>query len=256
MTSAAFDLTRTARRVALALVLLGSAAPATGQAAGDTRPFAPGEVLTYRAVSGRFGSFGTGTMTVSGPVDVRGEPALELSFEFRGRVGIFGVQDRTRSWVSADDFSSLRYVKSERTPLGSRSEEVEIYPDEGRWEDRQGRVGETECGHPLDELSFLYFLRSLPLPDGAEYTLVHHFDAGRNPVSLKVLRREQTEVPAGLFETVVVEMRVRDERVSAMRLFLTDDEARIPVRIESSAPWVGSTRLLLESVGGARVAYR
>jgi hypothetical protein len=239
----------------LALVLL-AAPPALAQAPASSKPFAPGEVLTYRAVSGRFGSFGRGTMRVQGPVDIRGVEALQLSFEFRGRVGIFRVEDRTHSWVSVDDLSSLRYEKTERSPLGSRSEDVEIYPEEGRWENALGGSGETECPHPLDELSFLYFVRSLPLADGAEYTLTHHFDRGRNPVTLKVRGRETVEVPAGVFETIVVEMRVRDERVSTMRLFLMDDEARVPVRIESSAPWVGSTRLLLESVSGEAIAAR
>lgn len=246
-----------AARVGLPFVLLlAASAPIAAQEGARTEPFAPGEVLTYRAVSGRFGRFGTGTMRVHGPVDVRGEQALQLSFDFQGRVGVFGVADRTRSWISTDDHSSLRYQRVERSPLGSHSEQVEIYPQEGRWEDASGKSGDTECQHPQDELSFIYYLRSLPLADGAEYTLTHHFDAGRNPVTLKVLRRETTEVPAGRFQTVVVEMRVRDDRVSAMRLFLTDDSARVPVRIESSAPWVGSTRLLLEHVGGSRIASR
>ncbi len=233
--------------IAVALLLL-PATPLSAQEGARAQPFAPGEILTYRAVSGRFGTLGVGTMKVEGPVDVRGERVLQLSFDFRGRVGIFGLQDRTRSWITLDDHSSLRYQKSERSPLGTRSEEVEIYPAEGRWQDAQGQTGETACQHPLDELSFLYFLRSLPLESNDEYTLTHHFDPGRNPVSVKVLRRETTEVPAGRFATVVVEMRVRDERVSAMRLFLTDDEMRVPVQIESSAPWVGSTRLVLEQM--------
>ena len=238
------------------VLLLLAATPAVGQSPAGGRAFAPGEVLTYRAVSGRFGSFGRGTMRVDGPVDIRGRQALQLSFDFRGRVGIFRVEDRTRSWISADDLSSLRYERTERSPLGTRSEDVEIYPDEGRWESAAGAGGETECPHPLDELSFLYYVRALPLNEGAESTLTHHFDRGRNPVTLKVLGRETIEVPAGAFETIVVEMSVSDERVSAMRLFLVDDEARIPVRIESSAPWVGSTRLLLESVSGRAMPAR
>jgi hypothetical protein len=234
----------------------GAAGAAEAQAGVVPAPFAPGEVLTYRAVSGRFGSFGTGTMRVEGPVDIRGQSALQLSFDFRGRVGVFRVQDRTRSWISVGDLSSLRYEKKESSPIGSHTEEVEIFPEEGRWEAANGTSGETECMHPLDELSFLYHVRSLPLVDGAEFTLTHHFDPSRNPVALKVLRRETVDVPAGVFATVVVEMRVRDERVSAMTLYLTDDEARIPVRIESSAKWVGSTRLLLESVSGSSLARR
>jgi hypothetical protein len=146
---------------------------------------------------------------------------------------------------------SLRYHKRERSPLGSRREEVDIFPEEGRWEGLEGGAGETSTREPLDELSFLYYIRSLPLRDGDSYTLARHFDSARGPVVVVVLRREQTTVPAGKFSTVVVEMRVSDDRVfggnGSMRLYLTDDAIRIPVRIESSVPWVGSTRLVLET---------
>lgn len=232
------------KRVLRALLgtLLLTAPPLAAQ---QPRPQA-GELLTYRAVSGRIGAFGTGTLRVDGPEEVRGDEALRLSFDFSGRVGIFRIADRTRSWVARDALASLRYEREERSPLGSRREEVEIYPEEGRWAAEDGETGATQDDRPLDELSFLYYLRSLPLADGDEYALDRHFDPDRNPVRLRVIGRETTEVPAGVFETVIVEMRVRDERVSAMRLHLTDDERRIPVRIESSAPVVGSTRLLLE----------
>lgn len=239
--------------MALAL-LLAPGLPGEAQRAQPDLPFAAGEVLTYRAVSGRFGSFGTGTFRVSGPEQVRGASALKLSFDFRGRVGPFRVEDRTRSWIARDGEASFRYEKRENSPLGSRREEVEIYPQERRWQSAAGTRGNTPTAEPLDELSFLYYLRSLPLAEGDEYSLTRHFDVERNPVAVRVLRRERTRVPAGDFATVVVEMRVHDDRVDekngAMRIYLTDDAARIPVRIESSARWVGSTHLLLESVDG------
>ena len=243
---------RMAFAAGIGALLLALTTPASPQALPESVGLQPGEVLTYRAISGRFGPFGTGSMRIEGPVDVRGEQALQLAFDFRGRVGIFRVEDRTRSWIDPEGMATLRYERSERSPLGANREAVEVYPEEGRWTDDGGAAGETVCVHPLDELSFLYFIRTLPLEDGAEYTLMHHFDPGRNPVTLKVLRREVTEVPAGSFETVVVEMRVSDPRVGPMRLFLTDDGARIPVRIESSAKWVGSTRLVLEKASGSR----
>src|SRR5690606_11627569 len=128
-------------------LLLFAADALAAQEMAARAPFAPGEVLTYRAVSGRFGPFGTGAMRVSGPVEVRGEPALELAFDFRGRVGVFRLEDRTRSWIGVDHLRSLRYAKAERSPLGSHREEVEIYPDEGRWTDAEGKSGETDCEH-------------------------------------------------------------------------------------------------------------
>jgi hypothetical protein len=241
---------------ALLLALLTAAATGADAQAPQRVPFAAGEILTYRAVSGRFGGFGSGTMRVDGPMEIRGQQAMQLSFDFNGRVGIFKVEDRTRSWITRDGMAALRFERSERSPLGSKSEAVEIFPDELRWEGANGSTGDTACEHPLDELSFIYHVRTLPLRDGDEYSLTHHFDPGRNPVMLKVLRREQTVVPAGTFSTVVVEMRVTDKRVSAMTLFISDDAARIPVRIESSAPWVGSTRLLLQSATEGRTASR
>src|SRR5690606_11555826 len=109
---------------------------------------------------------------------------------------------------------------------------------------------------PLDELSFIYFLRSLPLEEGESHALARHFDPERNPVVVRVLRRERVSVPAGDFATVVVEMRVKDQRTfagnGALRLYLTDDARRIPVRIESSAPVVGAMTLLLERAEGGR----
>jgi hypothetical protein len=222
-------------------------------------PFALGEVLSYRAVSSRFGTIGTGTMRVDGPEEVRGHSTMRLSFDFKGRVGPFKMEDQTRSWLVASEMTSLRYTKRERSPLGSRTEEVDIFPAERRWTSVGKPGGSTAAAAPLDELSFLYYIRCLPLEDGRTYSLALHYDPLRNPVEVKVLRRERSTVPAGEFSTVVVEMRVKDSRFGGngvLVLYLTDDEAHVPVRIDSSAPWVARTRMLLESVQGARLTAR
>jgi hypothetical protein len=244
--------TRIWRKVAvsaLAATLLGVPGGAALAQKSAASPFAPGEFLSYRAVSGRFGAFGAGVLRVEGPVEMRGERALQLSFDFQGKVGVFRVEDRTRSWIEEGALSTLRFERLERSPLGTKSEEVEIFPEELRWQAADGETGETACEHPLDELSFIYFIRTLPLKEGDVYTMTHHFDPDRNPVVLRVMGRERMRVPAGEFATVVVEMQVSDERVSTMRFYLSDDASRIPVRIDSTAPWVGTTRLLLQKIG-------
>jgi hypothetical protein len=249
---------RTASTLALSLLLALPGGGAT-QSAAPALPFALGEVLSYRAVSSRFGTFGTGTLRVDGPEELRGHSTMRLSFDFKGRVGPFKVEDQTRSWLVSTEMTSLRYTKRERSPLGSRNEEIEVFPDERRWTSAGKQRGATAAVAPLDELSFLYHIRCLPLEDGATYSLALHFDPSRNPVVVKVLRRERTTVPAGDFSTVVVEMRVKDSRFGGngvLVLYLTDDGAHVPVRIESSAPWVGATRLLLERAEGARRTAR
>ena len=244
--------------VLLALLAVRPLGGAT-QSPPSPLPYAIGEVLSYRAVSGRFGTIGTGTMRVDGPEEVRGQSTMRLSFDFKGRVGPFRVEDQTRSWLVADEMMSVRYTKHERSPLGSHNEDIDVYPAEGRWTSAGKPGGRTTIAAPLDELSFLYHIRCLRLEDGATYNLSRHFDPSRNPVVVKVLRRERTTVPAGQFATVVVEMKVKDSRFGGngtLVLYLTDDAAHVPVRIESSAPWVGATRMLLESAQGARMAAR
>ena len=228
--------------------LLG-AAEAGAQLRPDL-PFGEGEELVYRA-STVLGSVGRGSMRVAGPDEVRGHATLLLSFDFSGRMGPLRAESRARSWLCPDALASLRYQRTERSPLFSGSEAVEIYPEERRWRSAAGETGAIPAGAPLDELSFIYFIRTLPLADSAVYTLARHFAAERNPVSVRVVRRMRLRVPAGEFQAVEVEMSVKDRRSyggrGSIRLFFTDDARRLPLRIVSSVPVVGSVTLSLES---------
>ncbi len=241
-----------------ALAALALAFPGPGLGAQSARvPFAVGEELVYRASSSRFGRLGTGTMSVTGPEEVQGRRAFVLGFDFDGRMGPAVIRDRTRSWFDSRAMASVRYTKAERSPLGSRSEDVRMDLADRRWASAGGEGGAIPTAAPLDELSFLFFIRTLPLETGAVYDLNRHFDTRRNPVRVRVLGRQRTTVPAGDFRTVAVEMRVhdparyRERRQAVIRLYLTDDERRIPVRIESSMPYVGSVTMALQSASPA-----
>ena len=248
---------RTARRArrGIALALLAPALVlASGLQAQSARiPFGVGEELVYRASSSRFGKLGTGTMSVTGPEEVGGRRAFVLGFDFDGRMGPAVIRDRTRSWFDSRAMASVRYTKTERSPLGSRSEDVRMDLGDRQWASARGERGAIPTAAPLDELSFLFFIRTLPLEAGATYDLNRHFDTRRNPVRVKVLGRREVTVPAGRFRTVAVEMRVhdperyKDGRQAVIRLYLTDDECRIPVRIESSMPFVGSVTMALQA---------
>jgi hypothetical protein len=128
---------------------------------------------------------------------------------------------------------------------------VELYPEQRRWEAEDGRRGESPTDAPLDELSFMYFIRTLPLTPDATYRLDRHFEQERNPASVRVGGRETVKTPAGEFRTIVVELRVRDPRryrgEGLIRINLSDDERRLPVRIESAMPIIGNAVLTLES---------
>ena len=218
---------------------------------GSRLPFGAGERLSYGVRIAGTGAAGKGEMTVSGPVDLRGVDVLVLKSEMKAGVGPFTGADRTESWLDVDRMAALRFVKDERRMLTRRRESIDVFPETRRWKAADGSSGATPSSAPLDELSFIYFIRTLPLTADTTFVVSRHFDAARNPVSLRILARETITTKAGKFKTVLVEMRVKDPHTyqgeGVIRIHFTDDACRLPVRIESTIPDVGRTVLTLES---------
>jgi hypothetical protein len=223
-----------------------------GSSQSPRLPFTLGEKLSYRVSVSKMGKVGNGSMWIEGPVDVRGVSTWLLRFDFEAGLGPMKAVDRTSSWLDPEHMAAQRYFKHEKHVLAKRDEKVEIFPSEKRWTGADGASGISPTDEPLDELSFMYFIRTLPLTDGATYRFERHFDAARSPTSVSVIRREIITTPAGRFQTVLVEMRVRDARrykgEGVIRINLSDDAMRIPVRIESAMPVIGTAVMTLERV--------
>jgi len=240
-----------AARLALTVTLIaafGARLPAQGTPA---LPFAVGERLVY---DGRVrGIGGRGTMWIQGPVDVRGVPTFELHFDFSARVGPFTVSQKSTSWLDPERMATMRFEKRERHLLVHRDESVEMFPDERRWRSRDGESGASPTDAPLDELSFIYFVRTLSFASDSTQRFARHFDLNRSPTLIRILGREQVSTPAGSFGTVVVEMRVRDPEhykgEGTIRFSISDDRCRLPVRIESNIPDAGNVVLTLADAG-------
>jgi hypothetical protein len=238
----------------MALVLGAAVLCATDAAAQGGLPFGPGEQCVYRG-SNRLGRIGTGTMSVEGPVQEGGRRTYLLRFDFSGRVGPATISDQSRSWWDPTAAASVRYTKRERSPVSSVTQDVRMDAGARTWTGGDGRGGQMSTAAPLDELSFIYFLRTLRLADGDTYSFTRHYQPGRNPVTVRVVRRGTTRVPAGEFQTIEVEMRVKDpDRYGGegvINFHFTDDARRIPVRIESSVPVGGRMVLSLQSGTGS-----
>lgn len=211
-------------------------------------PFAAGEKLSYSAHAGR-GRNGSGEMWIEGPVEVRGVSTLMLRSEMRGGLGPFKVSDKASSAFDPERMATLRYTKQERSPFGRHSEDVEVAPETKSWRGTDGRTGTSVTDQPLDELSFVYVLRAMTLPENDPVTLNRHFDAERNPTIVRSLGKGSVTTPAGTFVTEEVEMRVRDARryqgEGIIRFSFSADACRRPVRIESKIPNAGTVVLTL-----------
>jgi hypothetical protein len=244
---------RWARRTIVLAGLLECAMLARAGAQRTELPFDIGERLRYRVTLGRLGAVGDGEMSVDGPEAVRGTETLVLRSRISARVGFVRTTERAQSWIDPTRMTALRYLKRTHGALTRDDEQqVELFPEQRRWEDQRGHSGESPTSTPLDELSFIYYLRTLPLDADTTNAVVRHYDAARNPIAVRVVGRDTVRTSAGTFPTIIVEMRVKDPRryggEGVIRLRLSDDAFRYPVRIESSIPVLGATVLTLESV--------
>lgn len=89
----------------------------------------------------------------------------------------------------------------------------------------------------LDPLSSFYYLRCLNLEVGKP-VYVTIFDSKKVwNVEVQVLRKERIEVPAGEFDTIVIKPLMKSEgifyRKGDIYIWLTDDEKRIPVKLQT-----------------------
>jgi hypothetical protein len=238
-------------RYLLGLTVIGLCASGRAPVESAALPFSVGEKLTYQVSSPKSGKIGTATMWIEGPVDVRGTSTYILRFDSKIKIAFLTAVSRSTSWFDPLRGSSLRFLKYERNPLARNDESVDFFPDEKQWKSVKGETGESPTNTPLDELSFMYFIRTLPMTAGATYKFDRHFDAARNPTTISVIRREMIPTPMGELRVILVEMRVRDPRhykgEGVIRIHLTDDECRLPARIESTMPVIGTAVLTINS---------
>ncbi|HEX8395321.1 MAG TPA: DUF3108 domain-containing protein [Longimicrobium sp.] len=234
--------------VALAAVLAGGATVASAQQ--RRLPFSAGELANYQ-VKLAGASVGQGTLQVVGMVNIRGEQTFHTRMTVNGRVALARVEDVYESWIDPDGLFSRRFHQNIHEVRYRRNRTYDFFPENRTYRRENGRTGSIPTAQPLDDLSFLYYARTLPLEIGATYTLPRYFKAEGNPVVLRVVRRETVEVPAGRFRTIVIQPVIRTDGLfgegGRAEVFLSDDEHRIPVLIRSRVPVVGSLTMLLRS---------
>jgi hypothetical protein len=260
-----------AATLALAIAGLGAAASATGPQSADPDPgpsidpipFAEGERAEYRVKLGAV-SVGSGTMEILGIEHIDGEPTFHTRLHVKGGIPLARVDTRMDSWLDVDGLFSRRFEQDQHELRFKRHRIFDFYPESRSFRQRMsGEVGSLPTDRPLDDVAFLYYARTLPLEPGDSYTINRYFKEDGNPVVLNVLRRETITVPAGTFNTIVVQPIIKTDGLfgegGEAEVYFTDDDRRILVYLRSSVPVVGSLSLSLreyEAGDGAVTAGR
>ena len=264
------------RRLLVALTitsLLAAAGPTTAQGQGSAPEeempdestaasgwsFAAGEAATYSVAIGRF-RIGEARLAIEGLETSGDSEVVQTTLTVEGGPPFFRVEMYLSSWAETGSMRSVRFERKMREGPKRYRDRYVLDQESGtytaeRWsEDREAfEPSAAEPSGPMpadaiDEIAILYLVRTLPLEPGDEYVLERYFKPQSNPVVVRVLKREEIRVPAGRFQTIVVEPIIPElgsfQAKKKPRVWITDDERRIIVKLQTSAP-VGPVALNL-----------
>lgn len=239
---------------AVLLLVLGAVVQQVAQTPPDSVrqwPFGVGERFDYEAKLGVL-KLGAGAISVVAIDTVRGVESFRLRYEVQGGVVVFHLNNVMQSWVGTTDLISRRFHQDFQENDRKYIHHFEIYPDSGYFREDGRTKNFPTPSEPLDDAAFFFFIRTTPLVIGQTYQYNRYFRQELNPVTLKVLKREDFEMPDGSkVPCLVVQPIVGSDGIFAprtdSRLWLTDDARRIPVQIRSRLPY-GTITLRLTGV--------
>jgi hypothetical protein len=191
----------------------------------------PGERLDYGL---RYGPVSIGTLTLrtlqpetvgaSACWHFRADLELTRSFSW-----LFWANYRLETWCRVSDMVTLRSYKRTREPH-YRAEWTATYdPEQVSVNYSDGRVYAVEPGS-RDLLSTWYYFRILPLAAGDTVRTALHVDRRNYWLTAVARAARPVTTPAGVFDCIVV---VPNAGGPLGTVYLTDDEARIPVSIRT-----------------------
>ena len=229
------------------------APPQPAVPAAASVPFGVGERMTYKVHLGVLGDVGTGSLQIVDLDTINGHPSYELRFTVKGGVPFARVDDDYRSWLDVRTLFSRRFKQDQNEVHYERHRTLDFFPEEKLW--KRTDPGSTETGalttdSPLDDVSFLYIIRTLPLEVGKTYTFNRYWKDDSNPVIAKVLRKQTIIVGANKFRTIVVQPIIKTKGLFSeggkAEVYFSDDDRRILVAIKSKVKILKSLDMTLE----------
>ena len=211
-------------------------------------PFGVGERFTYDVKLGPFKA-GRGSMEVTSIDTIRGRSAFRAVFRVKGGILGYKADNTMESWIDTVTMYSLRFTQDFEQTGSDRRKHYEIFPERSIYQE-PNKPEQPSVPDPLDDASFIYFIRTVPLEIGRTYSFDRYFRPDKNPVRIKVLRRETVKVPAGTYQTIVVQPIIKSKGIfsenSKAEIWFSEDANRIMVQMKADLP-VGSLNLYLTS---------
>ncbi len=213
------------------------------------KPFAPGEKVVYRVHYGWI-TAGYASFSVDPKIETYNKrPCYRLHGQGRSASSFdwfYTVDDRFTTLMDKDALMPWKYEKHWREGDYKYDDTVTFDHDARTVKGRNGIFHAPE--YTQDMLTAFYYARSLDLnnaKDGDVFPVPTFFDDGVYPLGLKVLGRETISSALGKVKCIKLSPILIAGRVfkgeNEMTIWVTDDQKRLPVRIESPIV-VGSIR--------------
>jgi hypothetical protein len=210
-----------------------------------------GEKLDF-SVRWQFITVGYATMQIRNIDDLNGRKAYHIFTEARSAPffdNFYRVRDINESWIDSESLCSLKFLSTVNESKHNKTETLLLDQEKHEYKLVESNKTGTIPPWVQDVLSALYYVRTKELAVGQSYVMDAHQGDQSWPLVIKVVRREKIKVPAGEFETWVLEPSVRPgagifQSQGKLWVWLMADRRKAPVRLKAKIP-IGSVDVVL-----------
>lgn len=200
-------------------------------------PFKVGERLVYN-LHWMGLEAGTGILEVEARTVYQGIPAyhfVSMAKSSPNITKIYPVNDRIDSIADAQGFYSYLYIRHLREGFYKHDSTTTVDHEKGK-ASYKGKIYPTKPG-VKDDLCGVYYFRTLKdLAPGKSFTAEVFAYKKTWEVEAKILGRERVVTAAGTFDTLKVELLLKQQDITEnpgrMVFWVTDDERRLPVMLQ------------------------
>jgi hypothetical protein len=218
--------------------------------------FSVGERLSF-SVNYGFINAGDAVMSVSGYDTLEGRRCYRVEFSvtsLESFAWVYKVEDHYFTYIDVDAIAPLKFEQHIREGTYRRDFIAEFDQAKHIAKTTEGQYPIPEYVH--DIMSAFYFVRTFDFSgyQPGQTTVLHNFYKDKSyELGVRFLGRQELEVEAGTFNTVVVEPLVKEgglfKSEGRIVIWLSDDDRKIPVRVNTKVV-IGSIDVELSSYSG------
>jgi hypothetical protein len=161
----------------------------------------------------------------------------------------YRLNDMVETFIDYEgEFSDRFHILLDETK--QQRDSLELYDSEkeqtyfwNKWNRKDIGYKETKTYAPMprfpqDTLSSMFYLRTVPMPVGSQFTFPIVSEGNHWDAEITVIRREIMNTPMGRVETLVLKPETKFQGVLKRTegdsfIWITDDERRVVVRLEA-----------------------